>query len=411
MIENILNIYQQYSEFTKDNQFLGAAIAGIVVGACTWALKSVPLKLYNGIKLVGISSLTVNCDEHWANRDVYHTLVAWIQPRTSKMTKHIGVSMCTTDEDYKGVHVRPGTGIHFFVWERKLYWYTITSDSVSSTSPILKESIKISCFGLNTNKLRALVANIFPITHNRGVPIFTWNTGWIKKAHTYRALESVFTENSVADSILHQITEFTKSQSWYNKFGVPYKLTYLLAGTPGCGKTSLIRALASHLGKPLYTLNLGSMSDASLDTAISEIPNGAILALEDIDCIGSSTLTNRDAQATKQADNKQLSLSGILNILDGIKPLHDIIIFMSSNRPDSIDEALLRKGRCDHRFDLLPLTYDSVNKFCMYTYNRELPSQFKSLCIKGCDLQAVFIENKGSFSDFLTNLKGLNHDC
>lgn len=101
-----------------------------------------------------------------------------------------------------------------------------------------------------------------------------------------------------------------------------------------------------------------------------------------------------DALYSQQSDDPAgLSLSSILNVLDGIKPLDDIVIFMTTNFIDKIDPAILRKGRTDDIIEIKALTTDGVNKYLEYSFGDAHGIDF-DISIKGCDLQAIIIDNR-----------------
>ena len=101
------------------------------------------------------------------------------------------------------------------------------------------------------------------------------------------------------------------SKEEYNTLGIPWKRNYLLEGPPGTGKTSLIFSLASEFNLEIFIINLGpKVDDSVFMTAVSNLPNNAILLLEDVDAL----FVDRKANDS----NKSLVFSGILNVLDGM---------------------------------------------------------------------------------------------
>jgi mitochondrial chaperone BCS1 len=90
--------------------------------------------------------------------------------------------------------------------------------------------------------------------------------------------------NNQRDALVADATRFASAGGWYQERGVPYRRGYLFSGPPGCGKTSLAFALASHLRRPIYVINLGSMAtDENLLKAFSKVPGEAVLLIEDVD--------------------------------------------------------------------------------------------------------------------------------
>lgn len=154
-----------------------------------------------------------------------------------------------------------------------------------------------------------------------------------------RELASVVLPGSTVDDVVGRCTEFLSSQRWYVERAIPWRLGFGLFGAPGTGKTSLARAVAHHLDLPLYVLDLTSgMRDRELVIALSRLPPGAVLLAEDLDA----------QMAYRPGDDRGfVSLSGLLNALDGPLATDGRILFVTSNTPERLDAALLRAGRVD----------------------------------------------------------------
>lgn len=114
-------------------------------------------------------------------------------------------------------------------------------------------------------------------------------------------------------------------------------------GPPGTGKTSFILAIAGKLNLNICPLNLtdSSIDDDTLCTLLSNLPKRSCVLLEDVDAI----FVDRDSV---NKDNKcNVSFSGLLNALDGVRSTDGRILFMTTNHKEKLDEALLRPGRAD----------------------------------------------------------------
>lgn len=164
---------------------------------------------------------------------------------------------------------------------------------------------------------------------------------WNKRKITVpRPIESVILADGQRERICNDLEKFIESEDQYNRRALPWHRGYLFYGPPGTGKTSLANALSNHFGLDLWYLSLADLGkDATFQSLVREINTGGILLLEDIDVFG--TVKDRDAE------KNEVSLSGLLNALDGLMTPHGLITVMTTNNRDVIDKAILRPGRID----------------------------------------------------------------
>lgn len=171
---------------------------------------------------------------------------------------------------------------------------------------------------------------------------------------TPRALDSVVLAKGVKESLVDDFTDFRRHEADFIRMGVPYHRGYLFYGPPGSGKTSIAKAIASHFGMDVYYMPLSDLeADANLITMVSRVPAGSMLLLEDIDV--AHLARSRD-------DSKQESatLSGILNAIDGVATPHGLIVVMTTNKREVLDEALIRPGRVDCEMEIGYATEDQI---------------------------------------------------
>ena len=186
--------------------------------------------------------------------------------------------------------------------------------------------------------------------HGKGIKIFytrkyyesvSWNSfGLIPK----RPLSSVKLDVGIENDLLADAKLFLKSSSVYERFGRPYKRVYCLHGPPGTGKTSVVTALASELGKDLAIFNVDSLRDDTFVELVSDMPTGAILLFEDIDSLFKKRASKKDESG--------MTFSTLLNSLDGVLHPRGSLIFMTTNHIEELDAALLRPGRVDRMINV-----------------------------------------------------------
>jgi chaperone BCS1 len=241
-------------------------------------------------------------------------------------------------------HLKAIYGVNFFIFKGRLFWYY--NRVLETTTDGTKQNLIIKTLG-SSSKIYELIETVFDKSH-QGIPVYIPNTSysnmdWNKAGYQDKPLTSIYCDQK--KTILNQIDNFLNSKDWYINRHIDYKLTLLFTGEPGTGKTSLIKAIASELKRPLYTLSLRSMSGTQLTQAFISIPKGSLLCIEDIDCDNADSLTRNNDKIIAPTGP---SLSTLLNLLDGVIKLDDIIIILTSNDPSKIDAALKRKGRTDY---------------------------------------------------------------
>ena len=164
---------------------------------------------------------------------------------------------------------------------------------------------------------------------------------WTRLTAVGRSLDSVVLADGLAERIAADLAEFLSLEEAYVNAGLPWHRGYLFHGPPGCGKSSLPKALAQQLGLRIYSVSLPSVSDGEiLSTALSQIPHRSVLLLEDIDVASASRV--RDDE-----NSKGVAMSDLLNALDGIATPHGLVAVMTTNRVEDLDDALVRPGRAD----------------------------------------------------------------
>lgn len=171
----------------------------------------------------------------------------------------------------------------------------------------------------------------------------------------YRNPDTFILKDGQKERIIADVDWFIHNKEWYTKRGIPYHRGYLISGPPGTGKTTLVSVIASKFSRSVSIINLGSMKDDDeLYSAVAQIPDNAIIALEDIDCVGLDTKRTEDTKESK-GDKQGITLGGLLNCLDGLITPDGAMVFMTTNYPDKLDSALVRPGRVDlhETFDFL----------------------------------------------------------
>jgi chaperone BCS1 len=244
----------------------------------------------------------------------------------------------------------PAPGMHRFWYGGRPFQVWISrSEESRERSARRTESFTFRTVGRKRPFLQGFVDDIVRCHLKRqGVEsrLYVYDDGWdYVEGYAPRLLESVVLQPGEKEHLVQDVAQFRKSKHRYTRLGVPYHRGYLLYGPPGTGKTSLVSALAAHFGLSIYTINLTEFN----------------LLFEDIDCMksgksrpaaGSVATNNAPALPDNAANQNGVTLSGLLNVLDGFYAPTNVLFVMTTNHVDSLDPALLRPGRIDYKLYL-----------------------------------------------------------
>lgn len=287
-----------------------------------------------------------------------------------------------------------------FTYENYKFNYTKSSfDDVlyGPAGEIKKKNYKLllwtyDCNDIVMNNLSQYVLNQFAKSKIDNIwtqKIFNHNNTWTSTSvdKSKRKFSSVILNNNKHLDIADTLTHFNENEMWYLDRGIPYKKSFLFYGPPGTGKTSMIKAISYELQKHIYFLNLTNIkNDNEMATLLGKLNfNEMILVIEDIDAQGTvahnRTLNNMtDSNDNDNKDNKdnkdksKLSLSGLLNQIDGVQNNHGLILIMTTNNPRILDKALTRDGRVDERICFNFVDHEQIHSMFKNFYKDECPT-------------------------------------
>ena len=165
-----------------------------------------------------------------------------------------------------------------------------------------------------------------------------------------------------AKNELSEVVDFLRKPDKYRKLGARIPHGVLLSGPPGTGKTLLARAVAGEADVPFFSLAASEFVEAIVGVGAARVRDlfkeaeenaPAIVFIDELDAIGRSR-TSGVAGFSGGNDEREQTLNQILTEMDGFDPATNVIVLAATNRPDVLDQALLRPGRFDRRVAVQP---------------------------------------------------------
>ncbi|PGG95228.1 hypothetical protein GX51_08303, partial [Blastomyces parvus] len=284
----------------------------------------------------------------------------------------------------KRLNYAPSQGNHYFRHAGRFIKLERSRQRLSPWTSL--DHVTVSCLGRDTAFLKGLLDEaqqayvrrdgdktiIYRAARGPGGQNATWSRCMARHP---RPISTVVLDKSQKENFMNDLKDYLHplSKRWYTNRGIPYRRGYLFSGPPGCGKTSLCFAAAGELQLKIYIVDLNSwnLTEEDLASLFSSLPTRCMVLLEDIDTAG--LITNKRAadnidnnapdsvevtpESSAQRAKSQkpsngqprpgVSLSGLLNTIDGIASSEGRILIMTTNHINNLDPALLRPGRVD----------------------------------------------------------------
>jgi len=221
---------------------------------------------------------------------------------------------------------------------------------------------------------------------------------------TTRTFENVFFEQK--EGVRSHTEFFLERKDWYDKKGIPHTLGFMFHGSPGCGKTSTMKAIANVGKRHIINIHLSEIKSKEqlnhlfFNDEIHVIDNGKterytipvserMYVIEDIDAMGDIVLRRElkrpqekkpmkmdDLGNLIEEEENPIDLSFLLNLLDGTLESSGRIIAISTNFPERIDSALIRPGRIDMIIEFKKCSVKILREMLESFYDRVLDEDF-----------------------------------
>ncbi|KAK2777402.1 mitochondrial chaperone bcs1 [Colletotrichum kahawae] len=350
--------------------------------------------------------------------------------------------------DYDTTTKKP---LRFTPWRERLYfWHKghlfFLQCTQNEVALFPRKTMTVSCVGGSSQIVQNLMGECrleyLKISENKTSIFEHHNNGW-KRTMTreIRPIKTVIMKEELKQTLLDDIRAFLdpNSHTWYADRGMPYRRGYLLYGRPGTGKSSFSMSVAGCFGLDIYVVSLADINDMRLSALFADLPQRCVVLLEDVDAVGTTRARDADndesdsgSDAASRGSTKShgsLSLSGLLNVLDGVASQEGRVLIMTTNHIEHLDDALIRPGRVDKKIEFGLADAEVIRKlFCtVFEYSeKEMPDaetrdkknasvqqlavQFASvvpeLQLSPADILSFLLANRGSPSSVLADAEG-----
>ncbi|WP_170207733.1 ATP-dependent zinc metalloprotease FtsH [Dictyobacter kobayashii] len=152
---------------------------------------------------------------------------------------------------------------------------------------------------------------------------------------------------------LQEVVEFLKTPGKFQRLGGKIPRGVLLVGPPGTGKTLLARAVAGEAGVPFFSMSGSEFVEVLVGVGASRVrdlfdqakkASPSIIFIDEIDAVG-----RQRGSSINTNDEREQTLNQLLVEMDGFDARQAVVVIAATNRPDGLDQALLRPGRFDRR--------------------------------------------------------------
>uniref|UniRef100_A0A8H7K2N6 BCS1 N-terminal domain-containing protein n=1 Tax=Bionectria ochroleuca TaxID=29856 RepID=A0A8H7K2N6_BIOOC len=245
----------------------------------------------------------------------------------------------------KPLQYGPWEGAFYFWYGRYLLSYKTTQVDVGFHK---EEQISITCVGRSSQILKCLMEDcrreyLDGLKSKTTIYSHRENHWKKEKAVDARPLTTVILDEEQKGQLINDINKFLDPDTKirYADHSIPYKRGYLLHGPPGTGKTSFSLSIAGALDMDIYVVSIPIMNDEKLNDLFGALPDKCVVL----------------QRSRNEVTKKGVTLSGLLNVLDGVSSQDDRILIMTTNHPEKLDDALTRPGRVD-----LKIAFQLVNE-------------------------------------------------
>lgn len=417
--EYIIKFTEWLNYISGGNEFLAGTIVLAITGYL-YLLKSVPSKIYNYIyrrvtTIVYVNNISPITHSGASNAVLGPESIAkwhkkhWFY-RFVRRTEYIALT---------GMNFPMGTYFTYFKggFYKLSYNTKILEGNSSPHAPPKSIEVTILKFGFTpVSDIVDMINKEIKILKEEKSPPRLYNpnkgSGNCRGSRKIKNSPIIQTEENLR--FLNEIEKFISNKKWYEEKYLSYKESFLLYGESGTGKSSIVRQVGDKLGLDIIQVNMSDLKNFTTSTiestlvAINEydrLERPAILLFEDIDTLGSGVSQRKD----DDVNDSNFTLSELLNLFDGVSSVENVIIVMTTNYIKNLDEALIRRGRANHKIEFKKFDENDIKTFIdIHFPNDEFDeSKLNGLELKIADIGNIYVQNPHDVNQFIQELNNI----
>lgn len=423
MIQGIIKLFDIFNAYAAKNQFVAGALSLWGLGVVSYLCKDIPKKFWGVIKKFFTTTVTIT-----NQNEIFFSFLRWYEKNGyAKKGRYLKISNGKWGDG--GLIKSVGYGKHYFWYKKRLIVLHMFKVDATATS-YDKDEINMVTLGRSYKIFDEIFEEVVKNESKKDrfvIKKFSKSYWICSSEQRPRLMDTIFLDYKVKDNLMSHLDKFRLMEDWYLKNGIPYQTGILLYGPPGTGKTSIIKAMAYHLGYTMHILSASTL--VNIEDAMFKLPEKSLIIIEDIDT--NSALKKRmaldnmkkeaekvksdkeDAEVNKEEERRPIlffdfnNLSDVLNAIDGVQSNHGRILVLTTNDINKLDSALLRPGRID-----LMVKIGYVNKYILQQFFEKFYPKYKfplNFEIKGgvssAVVQNLILENLNNPEKVLDSLR------